>query len=76
MSTHPTTNNTPAEAEPLAVRPREAARMLGISERKLWELTADQSSGIPHTRFGRAVVYPVDLLREWLSEQAAKGGRK
>ncbi len=60
----------------LALRPKAAARALGIGERKLWEITADQSSGIPHVRFGKAVVYPIDELRRWLAEQAAKGGRR
>lgn len=58
----------------LALRPKEAARALGIGERKLWEITADQTSGIPHVRFGKAVLYPVDELRRWLAEKT-KGGR-
>ena len=57
------------EAEPLALRPRQAAAMLGISERHLFELTKNKI--IPAVRLGRAVVYPVDLLREWLHQQAA-----
>ena len=61
----------------LALRPREAAEAIGISARKLWELTADQTSGIPHCRFGKRVVYPVDQLRQWLAERAQKnGGRR
>ena len=31
---------------------------------------------IPHLRIGKAVVYPLDSLREWLTEQAAKGVRR
>ncbi len=55
----------------LALRPKEAAKALGIGERKLWALT---NAGIlPHARIGRAVVYPVRDLQEWLSEQAGKG---
>jgi len=53
----------------LALRPREAAQMLAIGERKLWELT--NRGLIPHVRFGRSVRYPVDALRAWLAEQAA-----
>lgn len=56
----------------LALRPKDAAKALGIGERKLWEITADQTSGIPHVRFGRAVVYPVDALRHWLTEKAKR----
>lgn len=58
-------------ASRLALRPREAARILGIGERKLWELT--NRCMIPHIRIGRCVRYPVDQLRTWLAEQAAKG---
>ncbi len=57
---------------PLALRPKEAARALGISERKLWSITADRSSGIPHVRFGRSVLYPVAELRQWLSKSINK----
>ncbi len=53
----------------LALRPKDAARALGIGERKLWELTADRTSGIPHVRFGKAVLYPVRELEEWLARQ-------
>ena len=75
------TTTTPAPtdhdaAQPrLALRPREAARALGIGQRKLWEITADKSSGIPHARFGKAVVYPLDMLRVWLAQQAKRGDR-
>ncbi len=60
----------------LAFRPRDAAIALGISERKLWEITIDRTSGIPHVRFGRCVRYPVRELQEWLTEQSLKGGGK
>ena len=29
-----------------------------------------ETSGIPHVRFGKAVLYPVDMLREWLVSRA------
>lgn len=60
----------------LALRPKEAAKALGIGARKLWEITADRDSGIPHIRFGTAVVYPVAELERWLAEQAAKGAKR
>jgi len=66
----------PPDAVPpcLALRPKETARALGIGERKLWEITADRTSGIPHVRFGRSILYPVRELTEWLAGLAAKGG--
>lgn len=48
----------------LALRPREAAAALGISERLLWTMT--KAGEVPHVRFGRAIVYPVAKLEEWL----------
>lgn len=50
----------------------EAAQALGISPRKLWELTA--SGDIRCVRIGRSVRYDADDLRAWV--QANKqGGR-
>ena len=60
--------------ESLALRPREAAKALGVSERSLWEWT--HRGEIPHVRVGRSVLYPVDGLRDWLNRRAetVKGG--
>lgn len=57
----------------LALRPRPAAIALGISERKLREITADPTSGIPHAKLGSCTVYPLRELTDWLSKQAEKG---
>jgi len=68
-------NNLSSKAEPetpcLAMRPREAAKALGISERLLWDWT--NRGEIPHIRIGKAILYPVDVLRRWLDGQAATG---
>ena len=64
------------ELQPLAVRPVEAARLLGISPRKLWSITADKTSGIPVVRLGKSVTYPIDQLKAWLDAQCSKGGAK
>ncbi len=58
----------------LALRPKEAAKALGIGERLLWSMT--NQNLIPHVRLGKAVLYPVAELERWLSEQAAKGLRR
>jgi len=71
-------SNGPLAVERLALRPKDAAKALGIGARKLWEITADRTSGIPHVRFGKAVVYPVAELRAWLANRiksAGKGGQ-
>jgi excisionase family DNA binding protein len=64
---------------PLALRPREAAKALGISTRHLWQLTKD--GHIPCVRVGsgtrKTVLYPVADLQAWLTRQAqAKGGEQ
>lgn len=57
----------------LGLRPREAAKALGIGERLLWSKT--NAGEIPHLRIGRAIIYPVNVLQDWLTEQAAKSGK-
>ena len=57
----------------LALRPRDAAQALGISERKLWSLTSPRGP-IPCVRLDRIVVYSVLSLQRWLDEQAESGG--
>lgn len=56
----------------LGLRPREAARALGISIRCLWSLTQPRGP-LPCLRLGtgrrRAVVYPVDVLKAWMAAE-------
>ncbi|MHC5109686.1 MAG: helix-turn-helix domain-containing protein [Planctomycetota bacterium] len=52
----------------LALRPKDAACALGIGERLLWQKA--NRGEIPHVRIGRAVLYPVHLLEDWLATQA------
>ncbi len=65
-------SNESSPPQPLAYRPREAAKVLGISERLLWQLTHD--GHVPCVRIGtgkrRAVLYPVTELQAWLTRQA------
>ena len=53
-------------ADRLALRPREAAEALGISERKLRQLLPR----LPHVRLDGVVLLPVEQLRRWLAENA------
>ena len=64
---------------PLALRPREAAKALGISPRHLWQMTKDGK--IPCVRIGggkrKTVLYPFTELQAWLTRQAvATEGRQ
>lgn len=54
----------------LLIPPREAADVLGISERKLYSITSPRGP-IPCVRLGtRAVRYSIVALEKWISEQA------
>lgn len=54
---------------PLLLTPREAAKALAISPRKLWGMTA--SGEVPHVRLGRLKMYdPADLARMIESRKA------
>ena len=67
MSPRPTDN-------PLALRPRDAAKALGVSPRTLWSLSAPRGP-LPCLRVGngkrQTVLYPVAELQAWLSINAA-----
>lgn len=66
--TQSTTDEEPRSSVPcLALRPKEAAKALGIGERLLWSKT--NCGEIPHVRIGRAVLYPVESLREFLARE-------
>ena len=68
------TNPTDPATPTLALRPRDAAKALGISPRLLWQLTHDGQ--IPFVKVRRTVLYPTAALQAWLSQEAeaAKGG--
>ena len=68
QTTEKTKSDVPVS--PLAMRPKEVAKALGLSERKLWGLT--NQGLIPHFHVGKAVLYPVDGLLEWVKEQSRR----
>lgn len=59
----------------LSLRPREAAKALGVSARTLWSISAPRGP-VPCLRLGtgkrQTVLYPVAELQAWLSAQAAE----
>ena len=57
---------TPSPTPTLALRPRDAARAIGLGQRKLWSLTSPRGP-IRCVRIGRAVRYPVASLEEFLA---------
>ncbi len=53
----------------LALRPKEAAQALGLSERTLRAILPR----LPHLRVGNSVLIPIDALRDWLRQEARSG---
>lgn len=64
MATAALFTSTPPPCEPLALRPKDAAAALGISERLLYAWS--HGRGLPVVRIDRTVLYPVAGLRKWL----------
>ena len=59
----------------LLVDARDAARMLAVSPRKLWNMTFEETPGLPFVRCGRLVRYRVAALEAWIASQE-KGGER
>ena len=61
-------NNSPVQV--LLVSPREAARMLSISERTLYSLT--KAGEIPSLKLARAVRYRAMDLENWVAKKISE----
>ena len=72
MVSNPFSSSRTPVGNPLALRPVEAARMLGIGQTLLAKLT--KAGAIPHIKLGRCVLYPRPMLEAWLVQQASKSG--
>lgn len=59
----------------LLVDPKEAARILSVSPRKLWAMTFEQTPALPHVKMGRLVRYPVAGLQAHIGAML-KGGNE
>lgn len=62
--------STEPATEPLLLRPSEAARLLAISPRKLWELTNMRE--VPSIRIGRCLRYPREGLVDWVANRRGR----
>jgi predicted DNA-binding transcriptional regulator AlpA len=57
-----------SSTEPLLIKAPDAARILSISERKLWSLTASRQ--VPSVRIGKKMVrYSIEELQEWIQSK-------
>ena len=59
---------------PIAYRPSEAARVLGISLSHLDRMT--KAGEIPYARVGRLRLYGDDELRKWIKEKTEEVSRR
>lgn len=53
-----------------AIRPKEAADIIGCSEYKLRDMI--RRGEIPHYRTGRKILLRRSTIREWIAQQEAK----
>lgn len=68
-----TTPTSPdSRSQPIALRPRDAASALGLSERTLWAQSAPRGP-IPCVRLGGSVLYIVSDLVAFLAAQRTEG---
>ena len=63
-------NPAPIGVDVLLIPARDAARMLSVSERTLWGITAPRGS-LPCVRIGARCLYSPDALRAWIVAQEA-----
>jgi len=54
---------SPNPSEPLLIGVEEVARLLNVSPRTVWTLTA--TGELPHLRIGRRVLYSSEGVRSW-----------
>ena len=63
----------PIPIDSIALRPREIAKALGISQRTLWSLSAPRGP-IPCVRVGhgkrKSVLYSLACVQAWLADQS------
>jgi len=55
----------------LALKPKEAAESLGLSEKGLWNITAPRGD-LPCVRLGSRVLYAPHQIRHWLNRKAVR----
>jgi hypothetical protein len=67
--TDPGVANARPSVEPLTVRPRTAATVIGVGHSKLWELIRDGELKV--SRIGRVTLVHVDSIRELIARTTA-----
>jgi len=65
----------PDSPTPILISPKDAARLLSVSPRKLWSMTFEETPGIPHVKFGRLLRYSPSDLQKWVASQKVVEGK-
>ena len=64
----------PTTAQPLAIPEREAAELLGVSERTLFNMRQDGQ--IPFLRMRSRIMYSPAALEKWIENRGVEGSKK
>ena len=56
--------------EPILLTTSQAAELLQVSEKTLWNHTVPRGNGIPAVRFGKTLRYSRAALEQWIAAQA------
>lgn len=59
------------DVEPMLLTLSQAAKLLQVSEKTLWNHTAPRGNQIPNVRFGKTLRYNREALARWIKEQEA-----
>jgi excisionase family DNA binding protein len=62
-------------SERLLLTASEAAELLHISEKSLWNHTAPRGNQIPAVRFGKTLRYSRAALEQWIAAQVNPSGQ-
>lgn len=61
--------------QPLLVTAHEAAQLLNVSEKTLWNHSAPRGLCIPVVRFGKTLRYSRAALEQWIAQQVGRTSR-
>lgn len=64
--------NAAADEAQRLLTAREAAELLNISEKTLWNHSGVRGNRIPVVRFGRTLRYSRDALLRWIEQQCGE----
>ena len=73
IGTSTPSQSNPPDIDHILVDRKVAAKLLSLSERSVWDLT--DRGELPFVKYGRAVRYPVQGLRDWVKKRTERLGQ-